>query len=54
MLEDTNFETPVVLSSWAAATMQDETPYTAEKALQPANNLYSNKDWRAADMLLHW
>ena len=51
ILEDTNLDIPVVLPSWAAAAIQGATPYTAKKALQPANNLYSNKDWRAGNML---
>ncbi|MDR9852471.1 UbiX family flavin prenyltransferase [Paenibacillus sp. VCA1] len=43
-LKDTNIETHLVLSSWAAATIQDETPYTAKEVSQLANYSYSNQD----------
>ncbi|MGW9019238.1 UbiX family flavin prenyltransferase [Priestia megaterium] len=44
LLKDTNVETHLVLSSWAAATIQEETPYTAKEVSQLANYSYSNKD----------
>jgi len=44
LLKDTNIETHLVLSSWAAATIQEETPYTAKEVSQLANYSYSNKD----------
>ncbi|MFP3668032.1 non-oxidative hydroxyarylic acid decarboxylases subunit B [Priestia sp. SIMBA_032] len=43
-LKDTDIETHLVLSSWAAATIQEETPYTAKEVSQLANYSYSNKD----------
>ncbi|MGG1368147.1 non-oxidative hydroxyarylic acid decarboxylases subunit B [Priestia megaterium] len=44
LLKDTDIETHLVLSSWAAATIQEETPYTAKEVSQLANYSYSNKD----------
>ncbi|MBE5098518.1 UbiX family flavin prenyltransferase [Priestia aryabhattai] len=44
LLKDTNIETHLVLSSWAAATIQEETPFTAKEVSQLANYSYSNKD----------
>ncbi|MED3729486.1 UbiX family flavin prenyltransferase [Priestia filamentosa] len=44
LLKETNIETHLVLSSWAAATIQAETPYTAKEVSQLANYSYSNKD----------
>ncbi|MCG7381487.1 UbiX family flavin prenyltransferase [Paenibacillus sp. ACRRY] len=44
LLQDTDIETHLVLSSWAAATIQEETPYTAKEVTQLADYSYSNKD----------
>ncbi|MGR6342238.1 non-oxidative hydroxyarylic acid decarboxylases subunit B [Priestia megaterium] len=44
LLKNTDIETHLVLSSWAAATIQEETPYTVKEVSQLANYSYSNKD----------
>ncbi|WP_445669225.1 UbiX family flavin prenyltransferase [Margalitia sp. FSL K6-0131] len=46
-LKDTSIETHLIMSSWAAVTIQDETPYTAKEVSQLADYSYSNKDLAA-------
>lgn len=43
-LKSTDVETHLVLSSWAAATIQSETPFTAKEVSKMADYSYSNKD----------
>lgn len=46
-LKDTSIETHLIMSSWVAVTIQDETPYTAKEVSQLADYSYSNKDLAA-------
>lgn len=44
LLQDTDVETHLVMSAWAAMTIQAETPYTAKEVEKLANYTYSYKD----------
>lgn len=44
LLKETDIETHLVMSSWAAATIQVETPYTAKEVEELADYTYSHKD----------
>ena len=44
MLQDSDVETHLVMSKWAARTLAHETPYTVEEVRQMATHNYSSGD----------